>query len=158
MARLQGLRARILSSGDEGEASAVARVYGDIIKREIRGRSPGTASPLLLSGGELTVTVRGKGKGGRNQEFILALLGELRKVRHPFHILSVGTDGIDGPTDAAGAWIDEQSASRARRLGLDIDAHLARNDSYHFFRKINQLIVTGPTRTNVMDLRMFLIG
>lgn len=158
LARLQGLRPRILNTGDEGEASTAARIYAGIIKKEILCRSAGTASPLLLSGGEFTVTVRGKGKGGRNQEFILALLGELREIRHPFHVLSVGTDGIDGPTDAAGAWIDEQSASRAQRLGLDIDDHLARNDSYHFFRKMNQLIVTGPTRTNVMDLRMFFIG
>ena len=158
LARLFGLRARILSAGDEGEASAAARVYAGIIKKETLCRTAGTASPLLLSGGELTVTVRGKGKGGRNQEFILALLGELREICHPFHILSVGTDGIDGPTDAAGAWIDEKSAAKARRLGLDVAEHLRRNDSYHFFQKMNQLIVTGPTRTNVMDLRMFFIG
>lgn len=157
-AESHGIRARILSADDEGEASETARVYGDVIKKHILSRSAGTPPILLLSGGELTVTIRGDGKGGRNQEFILALLAELREIRHPFHILSMGTDGVDGPTDAAGAWIDERSAARARKLGLDAADHLRRNDSYHFFRKMNQLIVTGPTRTNVMDLRMFLIG
>ena len=158
LARLFGLRPRILSTGDEGEASTAARVYGGVIKKEILYRSAGAASPLLLSGGELTVTVRGKGKGGRNQEFILALLGELREIRHPFHILSVGTDGIDGPTDAAGAWIDEKSAAKARRLQLDIDDHLARNDSYSFFDPLGDLLKTGPTNTNVMDVRLVLVG
>jgi len=114
----------------------------------------------LLAGGELTVTVRGKGRGGRNTEFVLASLVELGKSDIEgldWLILSLGTDGLDGPTDAAGAWADASTVERARGLGLDPAASLDDNDSYSFFKRTENLIITGPTGTNVMDLRVFLL-
>ncbi len=153
-----GLEAHILTSRDQGEAAGAAKVYSAVVKEIIRSRQPFKPPVLLLSGGELTVALKGKGKGGRNQEFVLSMLKDLKKVTHPFHVLSMGTDGIDGPTDAAGAWIDEKTSRKAKRLNLDIEHYLDNNDSYHFFQKIDQLIKTGPTRTNVADLRMFYLG
>ncbi|HNX98947.1 MAG TPA: MOFRL family protein, partial [Candidatus Aminicenantes bacterium] len=111
----------------------------------------------LLAAGEWTVTVRGRGRGGRNQEFMLALLTELGDTPGPLLALSLGSDGIDGPTDAAGAWIDAGTLARARQAGLDPVRFLTDNDSYSFFARLNQLLVTGPTRTNVADLRLFLL-
>src|SRR5262249_11025119 len=99
----------------------------------------------------------GHGKGGRNQEFALAAaidLGGLEDVL----TLSGGTDGTDGPTDAAGAMADGRTSARAAKLGLSPKDHLANNDSYHFFEKLGDLLVTGPTNTNVMDVRLMLIG
>ena len=155
-AEKSGLPARITVSGDGGDAREAARNYARIIRSAAGQKEPG--SPLLLlAGGELTVNVTGSGKGGRNQEFVLALLLELRDFHRPFTILSVGTDGIDGPTDAAGAWINEKTPSRAGKLGLNPEKYLENNDSYRFFRELGQLIITGPTHTNVMDLRMFLL-
>jgi len=114
----------------------------------------------LLAGGELTVTVKGKGRGGRNTEFVLASVVEMGKINAEgldWLILSMGTDGIDGPTDAAGAWADASTAGCARALRLDPAAYLDDNDSYSFFKQTGYLIVTGPTGTNVMDLRVFLL-
>jgi hydroxypyruvate reductase len=103
------------------------------------------------------VTIKGEGLGGRNHEFVLAsalaIHGEKRMV-----ILSGGTDGTDGPTDAAGAIADGETVVRAIRKGLDPLDYLQRNDSYTFFKAIDDLLITGPTRTNVMDVRIILIG
>ena len=111
----------------------------------------------MLSGGETTVTIKGKGRGGRNQEFVLAsaiaIEGEEQVV-----VLSGGTDGTDGPTDAAGAIADGETLARARSKGLDPWDYLQRNDSYTFFEALDDLLMTGPTRTNVMDVRIMLIG
>ena len=156
-AEQMGIKAVILTSRDKGEASEVAKVYASIIKEIISHQNPFKPPVLLLSGGELTVTIRGSGKGGRNQEFVLEILNQLKEIHSPFHILSVGTDGIDGPTDAAGAWINEKTIKKVKKLNMNINTHLSNNDSYHFFKKINQLIITGPTDTNVMDLRLFYI-
>lgn len=159
-----GIDTHILTSRDKGEAPEAAKIYAAIIKEIIHTRTPFKPPVLLLSGGELTVTLplppanRKKGKGGRNQVFVLHLLKELKEIDHPFHIVSIGTDGIDGPTDAAGAWIDRETTAKVKRLGLDMDAYLENYDSYGFFRRLDQLVKTGPTRTNVMDLRMFYIG
>lgn len=109
----------------------------------------------LLSGGECTVTVRGEGKGGRNQEFALAAVRALARMDCAV-VLSAGTDGTDGPTDAAGAIADSESLGRAGNR--DPDEYLARNDSYQFFEALNDLVMTGPTGTNVMDLRVVLAG
>ena len=152
-----GIPVYILTSADHGEASEAAKVYAALVKEIIRSGSPFPAPVLLLSGGEFTVTVKGKGKGGRNQEFILAMLEELKGVRHPFSILSMGSDGIDGPTDAAGAWIDEHTMSKVKAKNLDIRSFLKENNSYEFFELIDGLIKTGPTGTNVMDIRLFFI-
>lgn len=152
-----GIPAYILTSADRGEASEAAKVYAAVVKEIMRSGSPFPAPVLLLSGGEFTVTIKGKGKGGRNQEFILAMLKELKGVTHPFSILSMGTDGIDGPTDAAGAWIDEHTISKANAKKLDIGSFLKENNSYEFFDRVGGLLRTGPTGTNVMDIRLFFI-
>jgi len=106
---------------------------------------------LLVAGGETTVTVRGQGKGGRNQELALAAASGLRGMRDVL-LASIGTDGNDGPTDAAGAFVDGSTLERAAALGLDPLQSLANNDSYRFFDALGDLIRTGPTNTNVNDL------
>jgi len=112
---------------------------------------------LLVAGGEHTIRVKGEGKGGRNQHFILALLNELKDLDMPFHMMSIGTDGIDGPTEAAGAWIDHNTMSKAKQIGLDPQDYLSTYDSYSFFKELDQLIITGPTRTNLMDIRLLFL-
>jgi glycerate-2-kinase len=154
-----GFSSFILTSSDQGEAKDMARRYLALIS-SLRLDKEEQLFPLcLLTGGELTVTVRGKGKGGRNQEFVLAALQSLNQEVFSIRdwlILSVGTDGIDGPTDAAGAWIDPDSLDQVDKLALDISAYLQNNDAYNFFNRLGRLILTGRTHTNVMDLRMFL--
>jgi hydroxypyruvate reductase len=118
------------------------------------GLSAGPA--VLISGGETTVTVRGNGRGGRNTEFLLALAIALDGHPH-IHAIACGTDGIDGTEDNAGAILGPDSLARARALGLDPAAHLANNDTYGFFAALGDLVVTGPTRTNVNDFRAILI-
>ena len=128
------------------------------IGEEIAATGQPFAPPLcLLFGGETTVTLRGDGMGGRNQEMALAALGEF-KGNPRFLFLSAGTDGIDGHSDAAGAVVDGGSFARAWKFGLKIDDYLARNDSYNFFRQTGDLIMTGPTGTNVMDMTVLLIA
>jgi len=159
-ARKLGFKTSILTASDQGEARDVARNYVSLLPNLIQSRK--TPQPLcLLSGGELTVTVRGRGKGGRNQEFVLAALQEMKRHLPGFSkwlMLSLGSDGIDGPTDAAGAWAGPSILKKAGDLGLDLQKYLDDNDSYNFFKKAEGLVITGPTRTNVMDIRIFLIG
>lgn len=143
-----GYRTLVLSTSIEGETRDIARMHA-AIAREIALRRPA----CILSGGETTVTVRGKGLGGRNQEFVLAAVMELADAT----IFSAGTDGLDGPTDAAGAIADPHTLTRARTLNLDPRQFLDNNDSYHFFEKVDGLIKTGPTGTNVMDVRILLL-
>ena len=102
------------------------------------------------------MTIQGKGLGGRNQEFALAAAIEIAGTEG-ITIASAGTDGTDGPTDAAGAQADGATVARGQKLGLDAKAYLSNNDSYHFFQPLKDLIMTGPTGTNVMDLRVMLI-
>ena len=119
---------------------------------------PGTGKPAcVISGGETTVTIQGDGLGGRNQEFALAAALGIDGLE-PVVILSGGTDGTDGPTDAAGAIADGKTIVRARAAGMNATAYLARNDSYPFFQTLGDLLVTGPTYTNVMDLRLVLVA
>jgi hydroxypyruvate reductase len=110
-----------------------------------------------VSGGETTVTIEGPGLGGRNQEFALAAAIEIDGLDNVV-ILSGGTDGTDGPTDAAGAIADGSTVRRAAGIGLDPRASLSQNDSYNFFAPLGDLLITGPTNTNVMDLRLILVG
>jgi hydroxypyruvate reductase len=110
----------------------------------------------VISGGETTVTVRGHGLGGRNQEFALAAALAIAGSRNTV-ILSGGTDGVDGPTNAAGAIADGSTVARAEALGLDPAAFLANNDSYRFFEATGDLIETGPTGTNVADIQVILV-
>jgi glycerate 2-kinase len=145
-ARALGYRTMVLSSQIEGETREVARVHAAILKEHYG---------CLLSGGETTVTIRGEGLGGRNQEFTLATaiqIAGMEKVA----ALSAGTDGTDGPTDAAGAIADGGTVARAAKLGMSAQEFLTANDSYHFFEPLGDLIKTGPTGTNVMDLRILL--
>jgi hydroxypyruvate reductase len=111
----------------------------------------------VISGGETTVTIQGDGKGGRNQEFALAAALRIRGLDDVV-ILSGGTDGTDGPTDAAGAVADGQTVDRGLAKGLDAERYLTANDSYHFFQPLDDLLMTGPTFTNVMDLRLVLVA
>jgi glycerate 2-kinase len=103
------------------------------------------------------VTIKGKGLGGRNQEFCLASVLDLEGLPQRVVLLSGGTDGNDGPTDAAGAIVDPATARRAREQGLSASEYLERNDAYHFFQKAGGLLMTGPTKTNVMDVRIILV-
>jgi hydroxypyruvate reductase len=135
-----------------------AALFHTAIAREIRKSSNPVAPPAcLLSGGETTVTITGSGLGGRNQEFALASAIDIQKETNMV-ILSGGTDGTDGPTDAAGAWVDPTTVHRAVLQGMNPSAFLNNNDSYHFFKNTTGLITTGPTGTNVMDLRVVLVG
>ena len=152
-AKQLGYRPLILSSTIEGETRDVARMHA-AIARQIRDHAQPIRPPVcLISGGETTVTIRGKGKGGRNQEFVLAAAIDLESISDVV-VLSAGTDGTDGPTDAAGAIADGQTISRST---LNARAMLANNDSYPFFAALNDLVITGATGTNVMDLRLILI-
>jgi glycerate-2-kinase len=110
----------------------------------------------LISGGETVVTVTGEGKGGRNMELALSFAIEIKGMKG-ITMISAGTDGTDGPTDAAGAIVDGQTIIKARDMGLDPSEYLNNNDSYNLFSKIDSLLITGPTGTNVMDIQIVLI-
>ena len=154
-ARALGYRTMVLSSMIEGETREIAGMHAAMIKEIHASGRPLRAPACILSGGETTVTVRGTGLGGRNQEFVLAAAIALEGCG-PVTIFSAGTDGADGPTDAAGAIADEQTVARANAIGMDARRYLADNDSYHFFEKLEALVKTGPTGTNVMDVRILL--
>jgi glycerate 2-kinase len=151
-----GYNALILSSFIEGETRDVAKVHAAIAKEILSSENPVKRPACVISGGETTVTIRGKGKGGRNQEFSLAGAMEIEGLETVV-LLSAGTDGTDGPTDAAGAIAEGKTVERARKLRLDPSRFLNENDSYHFFQALDDLIITGPTYTNVMDLRVVLV-
>jgi hydroxypyruvate reductase len=128
------------------------------IAQEIRqSGAPLDPPACVISGGETTVTLRGNGKGGRNQEFALAAALDIAGLERVV-VLSGGTDGTDGPTDATGAVADGQTIARAKALGLEPEQFLRRNDSYHFFAALDDLLLTGPTGTNVMDMHILLVG
>lgn len=151
-----GYNALILSTFIQGETREIAKMHA-AMAREVRAHGYPVAPPAcLLSGGETTVTVRGRGLGGRNQEFALAAALEIDGLENVV-VLSGGTDGTDGPTDAAGAVADGTTVRRARELGLSPERFLRENDSYNFFEPLGDLLVTGPTLTNVMDVRLVLV-
>jgi len=152
-----GYRARVISSELSGEARTAAAKQAALARRVASERSPVAPPACLVSGGETTVTVRGDGLGGRNQEFALAAAIALAGTRG-ICLLAAGTDGTDGPTDAAGAFADGETVSRASAMGLAARDALDRNDSYHFFQALGDLLKTGPTGTNVMDLYLFLVS
>ena len=151
-----GYHTLVLSTTVEGETRDIASMHARIAREVVESGRPVRRPACLLSGGETTVTVRGNGKGGRNQEFVLAAALALNSPG-PVTILSAGTDGIDGPTDAAGAIADSETLTRAKSLGLDGRRMLDNNDAYHFFEPLNALLKTGPTGTNVADVRILLI-
>ncbi len=156
-ARELGYRTMVLSTFVEGETRDVARVHAAIAKEVVANGRPLKPPACIISGGETTVTLRGDGLGGRNQEFVLAAAIDLAGIPG-VAVLSGGTDGTDGPTDAAGAIADGSTIERARAAGLKATSFLANNDSYRFFEPLGDLLVTGPTNTNVMDVRLLLVA
>ena len=150
-ARARGLGALLLSTFVEGEAREVALVAAALAKELVAHDRPLTRPACMVWGGETTVTVRGQGKGGRNQELALAAALSMQGLPNTV-LVALGTDGTDGPTDAAGAVATGETVARARALGLDPVAHLSDNNAYPFFDALDDLIRTGPTGTNVNDL------
>ncbi len=156
-ARHLGYTPLVLSSSIQGEAREIARVHA-AMAHEVRQCDLPLPPPVcILAGGETTVTLLGQGKGGRNQEFALAAAMDIAGLEGVV-ILSGGTDGTDGPTDAAGAIVDGDTLGRAQALGMRPEDFIQRSDSYAFFAALDDLIVTGPTGTNVMDIYMLLVG
>ncbi|MGB3336263.1 MAG: glycerate kinase [Devosia sp.] len=157
LARRQGIEAAILSDSIEGESRDVAQVHAAMAREIARRNRPFPKPVVLLSGGETTVTLRGKGgRGGRNAEFLLALAIAIDGVEG-ISALAADTDGIDGSEDNAGAFADGTTATRLRKAGIDPLAALAGNDAWGAFNAIGDLLVTGPTGTNVNDFRAILI-
>jgi len=162
----QGFEVVVQTDPETGEVRDAARTAMASLAEAAMARPVGSRPLCRISGGEHTVRVQGRGRGGRNQEFVLASLLELAPRLDPegrlggrdWLVLSLGTDGIDGPTDAAGAWTGPETCRRVRSLGLDPRAFLDDNDSHSFFQAAGGLIVTGPTGTNVMDMRVLLLA
>ena len=154
--RAAGLTAHILSDRIEGEARDIGAMHAAIARQVIARDQPFAAPCVVISGGETTVTVRGKGRGGRNAEFLLSLAHALEGLPRVY-ALACDTDGIDGSEDNAGAVLAPDSVARAAALGMSTRRSLDNNDGYGFFSALGDLVVTGPTRTNVNDFRALLI-
>jgi hydroxypyruvate reductase len=152
----RGFNTLILSSSIVGETREAARFHAAVAREVISSGHPVPKPACIISGGETTVTIRGHGHGGRNQEFALAAALDLSGLEKVV-LLSGGTDGTDGPTDAAGAIVDHTTVRRAWEMGLDLKAHLENNNAYPFFEKLGELLITGPTYTNVMDVRIIVL-
>ena len=155
-ARRLGLTPHALGEAIEGEAAAVGAAHAERALAVARGEGPVAPPCVLLSGGETTVTVRGTGRGGRNTEYLLALtcaLGGDRRI----HAVAIDTDGIDGTESAAGAITGPDTLRRAAAAGLDARARLAANDAWSVFHALDDLVITGPTLTNVNDFRAILV-
>ncbi|MBN1148720.1 MAG: glycerate kinase [Anaerolineales bacterium] len=150
-ARRQGFQTLLLTTYLQGEARQAGRALGAIARQIASTGQPLARPACLAAGGETTVTLSGEGLGGRNQELALGAASDLAGLPD-IALVSLATDGGDGPTDAAGAIVTGQTLERARRAGLSPEDHLARNDAYHFFESLGDLLKTGPTRTNVNDL------
>lgn len=150
-----GFDAEIVSAEITGEAKEVGKW---LAKKaiEVKNKKSSGRSVCLISGGETTVTVKGDGLGGRNMELALSFALEIEGI-DGITLLSAGTDGTDGPTDAAGAIVNGETIRKAKFLGIDAEEYLKNNDSYHFFERIECLFVTGPTGTNVMDIQIVVI-
>jgi hydroxypyruvate reductase len=145
---VEGFRTKIIRTGMQGEA----RIVGGQIALQLKESLFSFQRPFcLLAGGETTVTLNGKGKGGRNQEVALSAVDALDDVENVM-LVSLGTDGEDGPTDAAGAVVTGETAQRAESLGMNAASHLSRNDAYPYFDSLGDLVKTGPSGTNVNDL------
>jgi hydroxypyruvate reductase len=150
-AEKEGFQSMLLTSYLQGEACQVGKVIGAIARQIALTGDPIPRPACLIAGGETTVTVRGDGLGGRNQELALGAVTEIAGLRN-IALVTLATDGGDGPTDAAGAIISGDTLSQAQRVGLDPIDYLNRNDAYHFFEHLGDLIKPGPTHTNVNDL------
>jgi hydroxypyruvate reductase len=161
-ARDAGIAAYILSDDMEGESREVGKVHAALARAVARTGEPFGKPCVILSGGETTVTVKKqpegvpRGRGGRAGEFCLGLAQALQG-QPGVWALAADTDGIDGVEDNAGAFVEPQTLARARAQGLKVDDHLSRNDAYGFFSAIGDLVITGPTHTNVNDVRALLV-
>jgi len=140
----------------EGEARHMGRMFAAIVQEIVASGKPIPKPSSIVAGGETTVTVVGKGVGGRNQEIALGAALKIDGVEGAV-IASISTDGIDGPTDAAGALADGKTILRSRELELNAEEFLANNDSYTFFSKLGDLIFTGHTGTNVNDVSVIIV-
>jgi glycerate-2-kinase len=150
----KGYNTKIISTSIQGKARVAGKEIVHSVMKYILQRS----NPYcFILGGETEVVIKGKGKGGRNQELCLSVAIEINGVKNAV-FLSAGTDGNDGTTEAAGAICDGSTIERAEKIGLDAKSFLENNDSFNFFKKLNDLIITGPTKTNVMDIQLFLIN
>ncbi|MGB9853444.1 MAG: glycerate kinase type-2 family protein [Candidatus Bathyarchaeales archaeon] len=152
----EGLNAVLLTTLLEGEARQVGTVLASVAREIIHSGNPVQKPASVVAGGESTVTVLGKGLGGRNQELALSAALKLRGLDGVV-VASISTDGVDGPTDAAGALADGKTLAKAEKMGLDAEEYLAENDSYNFFSKLGDLIFTGPTGTNVNDISVIVV-
>jgi hydroxypyruvate reductase len=155
-AERRGYETLVLTTQLTGEARAAGGVLAAIAREVVASGAPVTPPACVVAGGETTVTVRGDGSGGRNQELALGAVEGLAGL--PAILGSIGTDGVDGPTDAAGALAFGDTLERAQDLGVDPRKALERNDSHGFFEALGDLVVTGPTGTNVMDLQILLVA
>lgn len=155
-ARRAGLRPFLVSATLTGEARIVGARFGRLARNILDQRRPVRTPCCVMAGGETTVTVRGKGKGGRAQEFAVATALAIAGLPHVY-VAAFGTDGTDGPTDAAGAFVDGKTAARAQKLGVNLETALARNDTYPALRRLRSHIMTGPTGTNVNDLYLLFV-
>ena len=151
-----GFAVKVLTAKLSGDAQSKARGVCRKLKSTLRDKKSRRRPLCFLLGGETTVSVKGKGLGGRNQEFALASALELSECRG-ISLLSAASDGSDGPTDAAGAFVDGETFARARELGIDPYRALRDNDSYHFFEPLGDLFSPGPTGTNVLDFSIALV-
>ena len=156
-ARRQGIQPIVLSDALEGEAREVGKVLGGLARSTAVHGFPVRPPCVLLSGGETTVTIRGGGRGGRNTEFLLSLLSSVTGLESRISAIACDTDGIDGMENNAGGLFDEETTLKATQLGLRSNDFLSRNDTYSFFAATGDLVVTGPTHTNVNDFRAILI-
>ncbi|WP_440953773.1 glycerate kinase type-2 family protein [Methanococcoides sp. FTZ1] len=152
-----GYNTVVLTSSVTGEAREVAKVFASIAREERTNERPFPLPACIIAGGETTVNVTGQGKGGRCQEFALSFAVEVSGLENVL-LLAAGTDGTDGPTDAAGAFAGGNTITRGKEAGLSASSMLSQNDSYTFFEKLDDLFITGPTGTNVMDIYLLLIG
>jgi len=152
-----GLSPALLTSSVQGEARELGKIYGSFFRETLKSGNPLKPPACIIAGGEPTVTVKGTGKGGRSQELALAVAMEVQGLEGAF-FLAAGTDGTDGSTDAAGAVADWTTVPRARAANLDPAEFLAANDSYNFFSSLGDLVKTGPTGTNVMDIHLLIVG
>jgi glycerate 2-kinase len=152
-ARALGYRTLVLGSEIQGETREIARMHAAIAREIVRTGKPVKPPACIVTGGETTVTIRGEGLGGRNQEFVLAAAMDIAGLPNVV-VFSAGTDGTDGPTDAAGAIADGETLRRKPEAA----SHLDRNDSYRYFEPLKDLVITGPTNTNVADVRLILVG
>jgi glycerate 2-kinase len=156
-ARAFGFTPLVLTSQVQGEARELAKLYGALAKEIHLSGHPVKPPACLIAGGEPTVTVRGAGLGGRNMELALAVALAIKGLPKTV-FLSAGTDGSDGPTEAAGAIVDGRTWGRGMKKGIPLEKKLEDNDSYHFFQEAGGLVITGPTGTNVMDVHILLIS